>query len=323
MSISSTAPGDALKGFAYSEVNSLARIKRSGDEGIKAAAQQFESLFIDLVLKSAREANATLAPDSYMSSDEGKWHQEMLDHQWSVHLAERGGVGLAKVVEAQMSGEGVLRRRPERNQPDVVVGAIIDRDPHPVIDDREQGSLLRAHAELANVGVVAFGSKEATADSPRSFIERVLPTLRRALAGTPLNPVAVLAQAALETGWGRHVIHAASGGSSHNLFGIKAGSGWNGDAVSVSTVEFSGGRPVTVADKFRAYPDLEAAIKDYAALLTGNSRYSAAVANAQDPERFADELQKAGYATDPGYAAKIRAVLGSPALSQLRSIMGL
>ncbi len=330
MAITSSAPLDSLTGFAYSDVNNLARIKREGDEGLRAAAQQFESLFIDLVLKSAREANATLAPDSYLSSDEAKWHQEMLDHQWAVHLSERGGVGLAKVVMAQLSGEGSLQRQPETNQPDSVVAA-------PATEVRGGAPLrqARSHEEStpdvgaplgandSDLQVVSFGRKASTTDSPEGFIERVLPTLQRVLADTPLNPLAVLAQAALETGWGKHVIHAASGDSSNNLFGIKASNSWQGDAVEVGTVEFLAGRAVTVLDRFRAYPDLESAVKDYASVLTGNPRYREAVNQAQDPGRFADELQKAGYATDPGYAAKIKSVLASPSFAQLRSLLGL
>lgn len=331
MSISSSTPIDSLTGFAYSEVNTLARIKRQGDDGIRAAAQQFESLFIDLVLKSAREANATLAPDSYLSSDEGKWHQEMLDHQWAVHLAERGGVGLASVVERQLSGEGVLRRQTERNlaeptpSPAMDVGAGLPANSlEPAIEPSEPFAGKPAPTvAAAPVDLVEYGRKQPAADSPRSFIDSVLPTLRRALAGTPLNPIAVLAQAALETGWGKHVIHSAGGDSSHNLFGIKAGANWRGEAVEVGTMEVLAGRAITVLDRFRAYPSLEDAIGDYASLLTGHPRYRDAVANAQDPERFADELQKAGYATDPGYAAKIRAVLASPPFAQLRALMGL
>jgi flagellar protein FlgJ len=310
---------DALTGFAYSDVNTLARIKRQGDDGMRAAAQQFESLFIDLVLKSAREASAALASDDgYLSSEATKWSQEMLDHQWAVHLAENRGVGLADVILRQLTGAGTLRRQPEHD---------------PVQIDSSAGtSTQAADMDAAAAGndaislalpVAQFGRKEAAADSPTSFIERVLPTLERALAGTPLHPAAVLAQAALETGWGQHVIHGADGESSHNLFGIKAGPGWSGDAVAVGTVEFLGGHARTVLDRFRAYPDLEAAVRDYAALLTGNPRYRDALSHAQDPARFADELQKAGYATDPGYAAKIRAVLGSAPFAQLRSLMGL
>ncbi len=330
MAIASSTPIDSLTGFAYSEVNSLARIKRQGDDGIRAAAQQFESLFIDLVLKSAREANATLAPDSYLSSDEGKWHQEMLDHQWAVHLAEHGGVGLAAVVERQLSGAGALRRQPERDRVEVSAPEIVEapavgaglpaNDPVPFAPEgRSHNAPIAAPSPVT---VVEYGRKQPAADSPRSFIDNVLPTLRRALAGTPLNPIAVLAQAALETGWGKHVIHAAAGDSSHNLFGIKAGAGWQGDAVEVGTVEVLAGRAITMLDRFRAYPSLEAAIGDYASVLTGNPRYRDAVAHAQDPGRFADELQKAGYATDPDYAAKIRAVLASPPFAQLRAFLG-
>ena len=118
-----------------------------------------------------------------------------------------------------------------------------------------------------------------------------------------------MAQSALETGWGQQVIQAANGGSSHNLFGIKATGDWQGEAVQVRTMEFRHGRPSQEVAEFRRYENWEAAVRDYVKFLSGNDRYNTALQHAQDPERFADELQRAGYATDPAYARKLKSVM--------------
>ncbi len=170
---------------------------------------------------------------------------------------------------------------------------------------------MRTDAEDDDLTVTSKGTKDNAFDGPSDFIDKVLPILKTALAASGLNPLAVLAQGALETGWGAHVIHTAAGDSSHNLFNIKATSNWDGPSVEVSTVEFHGGVPVRQNDRFRAYESVESAVRDYVSLLKSDSRYSRAIDVAQDPARFADELQKAGYATDPHYAAKILRVLTS------------
>jgi flagellar protein FlgJ len=159
--------------------------------------------------------------------------------------------------------------------------------------------------------VTPMGTKDSAFDGPADFVAKVLPVLKAALAASSLNPLTVLAQGALETGWGAHVIHTTTGDSSHNLFNIKASGDWDGPSVEVSTLEFRGGQPIRQNDRFRAYESVESAVRDYVSLLQGDRRYRRALDVAQDPARFADELQKAGYATDPHYAAKIIRVLTS------------
>lgn len=267
--------------FAYSDINALQRLKGAGAEGIRAAAQQFESLFIDIWLQSMRAAGNTFSEDSYLTSRETKLHQEMLDHQWAIHMAENGGLGLADVIVQQIAPDNVSESpRLSSGQP------------------ASEGLRIRTN-----------GFKKAQFDSAEAFIEELIPTFRDALEGTPFSAVAVLAQSALETGWGQHIIQKANGDSSHNLFGIKADAHWHGEAVRVRTVEFSHGRARHTAAEFRRYENWEAAVRDYVQLISGNDRYSMVLEHAQDPERFADELQKAGYATDPAYARKLKSVI--------------
>ncbi len=322
-----------LSGFAYSDVNRLASIKTQGPGGLRAAAQQFEAMFIDMVMSSMRQAGAAFAQNDYTSSDATRMQQEMLDHQWAIHIAEAGGVGLADVIVRQLGGDSARAPsgRPAaigapadaRSAPGVVQSADADvaalrTEPLERTPDLPAGfpapplePIVRSAQPDDDLTVTEMGGKDSAFDGPADFVEQVLPILQHVLAGSGLNPISVLAQGALETGWGAHVIHTVAGDSSHNLFNIKASSDWDGPAVEVSTVEVRGGLPVQQRDRFRAYDSVESAVRDYVSLLRGDSRYRRVFDAAQDPARFADELQKAGYATDPHYATKILRVLTS------------
>lgn len=283
-------------GFAYSDINGLTRIG-ADEQGARAAAQQFESLFIGMMLKSMREANAVLAEGNPLSSPEMDMHREMLDQQWAIHMAESGGIGLASIIEAQLRGE----RMPATADPAAPVPAI----PAP----------RWSHA-AGTVNSQALGSKQPGFTSREAFVADLLPEIERALEGRSLQPLHVLAQSALETGWGQHVIHGADGRSSHNLFGIKAGDNWPGDSVEVKTLEVIDGRPEIQSARFRSYPDVESAVHDYLRLLESDPRYEQ-VLNASGEDGFASAIQQSGYATDPAYGHKIKAVLSS-----VRGLMG-
>jgi flagellar protein FlgJ len=151
------------------------------------------------------------------------------------------------------------------------------------------------------------------ASIPKEFVSRLLPHATSAARELGVQPQAILAQAALETGWGRHQIKQADGSPSHNLFGIKAGAGWAGPVTEVSTTEFVRGVAQRRVEKFRAYGSYDEAFRDYAGLLKASPRYRA-VLNTGSTEGFAQGLQKAGYATDPQYAAKISRIAQSRAL---------
>jgi len=283
-------------GFAYSDINGLKRIG-DDEQGARAAAQQFESLFIGMMLKSMRDANAVLAEDSPLSSPEMDMHREMLDQQWAIHMAESGGIGLASIIEAQLRGERIPAAENS--------AAPVPATPAP-----------RWNEAAGAVNTQALGSKQPGFPSREAFVADLLPQIERALEGRNLKPLHVLAQSALETGWGQHVIHAADGRSSHNLFGIKAGGSWQGERVEVKTLEVIDGRPQVQSAEFRSYPDVRAAVQDYVRLLESDPRYQQ-VLRAQGEDGFAHAIQHSGYATDPAYGHKIKAVLSS-----VRGLMG-
>ena len=323
-----------LAGFAYSDINRLGAIKAQGPAGVRAAAQQFESMFIDMVMSSMREATNAFADGDYTSSDATRMQQEMLDHQWAIHIAEHGGIGLADIIVKQLGGVPAAKSSTSTAAPSI--GSSNAAPPSPALDalttaldpmpaepaaQLPPGFAVSPPDEIvrdadavpadAALTVTEMGTKDSAFDDPEDFVAKVLPVLKRALAGSGLNPLMVLAQGALETGWGAHVIHTPAGDSTHNLFNIKASSDWDGPAVDVSTMEVRGGQAIQQRDRFRSYDSVEDAARDYASLLKGDQRYRRALDAAQDPMRFADELQKAGYATDPNYAAKILRVLTS------------
>ena len=367
-----------LAGFAYSDINRLGAIKAQGPAGIRAAAQQFESMFIDMVMSSMRQATESFEAGDYTSSDATRMQQEMLDHQWAIHIAEHGGIGLADVIVKQLGGDAAkggtaaksgglsigtsAATTASANAPaadvtntdtatatdaaqtgdlvsvspadaalDALATALTSIPPEPApqippgIAAAPPDAVVRQSGDGSDddsLTVTEMGTKDSAFDDPDDFVAKVLPVLKRALAGTGLNPLMVLAQGALETGWGAHVIHSPSGDSTHNLFNIKASSDWEGPSVDVSTVEVRGGQAIQQRDRFRAYGSVEDAARDYASLLQGDQRYRRALDAAQDPAKFADELQKAGYATDPNYAAKVIRVLTSGPLRAAAANLG-
>ena len=145
--------------------------------------------------------------------------------------------------------------------------------------------------------------------SKSDFVQQLWPWAQEAAEKLGLAPAAILAQAALETGWGRHIMPSGKGGSAFNLFGIKTGRRWKGSSVNIGTLEYEQGVAVRKKDKFRAYGSFRDSFSDYVDFLQSNPRYSKALANTSDSRQYFKELQKAGYATDPRYAQKLTSVL--------------
>ncbi len=277
--------------WSYTEYANLPGKIEDNAAGVEQAARQFESLFINMWLKSAREANAVMAEGNFLSSAEMTMQQEMFDAQMAMHLAKEGGIGLAPVIVRQLGGEPVanpINLTLQENRPAAAIQ--IETDPLPGAESevQEQGSRARMF------------------DDARSFLDTIAPHVRRIAGGAGLPALAVMAQAALETGWGSAVIQNGEGQSSHNLFGIK-GSNWSGPTVDIHSKEHTLGRWLDRLDSFRAYPDWEASISDYTNMITGSARYGGAAEVADlGPDQYAEFLQRQGYATDPGYARKLK-----------------
>lgn len=296
---------------SYTDIAGLRSLKTDTPENLRAAAQQFESLFIGMVLKSMRDANRAFAEGSYLSSSAVQTHQQMLDQQWSVHLARAGGIGLHDTIMRQLGGETATTAvadaavqasggRTFAPRPAAVRGGAHGAtapDPAP----------LAADESSATQAFTSLGYRAELFATPMQFVRRLAPLVERLVGDAGLPASAVVAQAALETGWGKQIIHDSAGRPSHNLFGIKADN-WHGGVAELVTLEYRNGRPVQESAAFRAYDDWSESIVDYVRLLVNSPRYAGAVAHAQDPHGYADELSQAGYATDPNYAQKIKRI---------------
>jgi flagellar protein FlgJ len=262
--------------------------KQSSPEALKQAAQQFEAVFMNMLMKSMREATPQ---DGMFDSEQTRMYTSMLDQQLTQRMASRG-VGLAEVMVRQLSSSLAVPAADAEAIPDAVPAA--------------QGFPLNPAAQPVPAAAVRNGGVPAHVEA---FVQRLLPHAQAASAGTGIPAQFMMGQAALETGWGRAEIRGPDGQNSHNLFGIKAGNGWKGRTVDIVTTEYVGGKPQKQVDTFRAYDSYADAFRDYANLLRANPRYQNVIAQGQDAAGFAQGLQQAGYATDPNYAQKLMSVI--------------
>jgi flagellar protein FlgJ len=281
--------------------------RQNSPEAVKAAAKQFEALFLNMMMKSMRDA----APQEGMfDNSQTRLYTSMLDQQMSQNLASRG-VGLADMLIRQLSPQGVANAaNPAAANAD---GTAIDASSlptsvaNPFID--RFGALRPAPANEKSVKAVNNKSASSQPAHVQAFQERLAAHAEEASRTTGIPAKFMLGQAALESGWGKHVIKRADGSSSHNLFGIKAGPNWKGKTVTAVTTEYVNGVPQKRTEKFRAYESYADSFRDYAKLLRSNPRYEKVLANASDVKDFAQGLQRAGYATDPHYAAKLQHII--------------
>ena len=286
--ISDIAGTVALDTHGIDKLKLQARTDPSG--AVKAAAQQFEALFMNMLLKSMREATPQ---DGLFDSEQTRMYSSMLDQQLAQTLSARG-VGLADVMARQL-----LRMQ----------GA-------------QPADAMPAAEAATPTGDVPVSPPPATtpagkSSSAQEFVNTMLPYALDASRTSGIPASFMIGQAALETGWGRREIVAADGTQSYNLFGIKAGSNWKGPVVEVTTTEYIDGVPQKSVGRFRAYGSYAESFRDYANLLKNTPRYASVLEQTGDAAGFARGLQQAGYATDPRYAAKLGSILAMPQLRTL------
>ena len=310
MQLQRTSTQDAA---VYTDLNRLNRLKtgeqRNSEENIRQVAQEFESLFIAQMLKAMRSANDVMAEGNMFNSNESKTYRDMHDQQLSVTLAQGRGIGLADVLVRQMSEMG--QARPKSNPfPDMQ--AAVASDKPAAAPQQQELPALRRNAALGSYAQiqqqVPVEHKHSFA-SPQEFIDTMLPLAQKAASRIGVAPHYLVAQAALETGWGKHLLRDGDGNSMNNLFGIKAHD-WQGPSATATTSEYVNGEKRAEQAQFRQYRSFAQSFDDYVDFLTSNPRYQEALKVADNPEQYVRELQRAGYATDPGYADKIRRIAG-------------
>ena len=269
------SPVDTSAATTYTDLNGLAALKTdpTSPQTITAVAAQVEALFLQMMLKSMRDATASDDPDS----NEMGMYQDMFDKQIALTISQHDDLGIGAILKRQLSNKTA---------------------PATPKSASEAGS--------STTGVMA--------QTPAHFVNQVMPGIRSAAASLGVNPLGLLAQAALETGWGQRMPRKADGSSSLNLFGIKAGDEWNGARATADSMEFHNGVATPRRSVFRAYGSIEESIGDFASLLKNSPRYRDALAAGGDPKTYIDSMGKSGYATDPEYANKLNQILNSGAL---------
>ena len=389
----------------FQGLNSLKLDAKRNDknpETLEAVAKQFESLFLNMLMKNMRKANETFAKDSYFNSDQTKFYQDMLDQQLSLTLSEGKGFGLSEVMIRQLSpkssadslapldslssvdrsfkNEGSvdgtdLQRRifdqaleqsaraaveamaikegakkegakdgtgsdlEQSNSPATMESspaALPELKPGDFVDVfKSVEARLAQRVGAANSAIAVAKSDESQSrsneavrlsgeavggandgvelperfESPEQFVQSLFPLAQQVASEIGIDPSVLVAQAALETGWGKYMPTNTDGSSSFNLFGIKADSRWDGESSVVNTLEFKNGVAAREKAAFRAYGSYQESLQDYVSFVSGNPRYQPALEKVSDGPAYLEQLQLAGYATDPEYAQKIAGIL--------------
>ncbi len=295
----------------YTDFQGLQKLKRAARENASGAtkevAQQFESLFVKMMLKSMRDASFG---DEMFGSQQMDAYQDMFDNQMAIHLSRGKGIGLSDVIMQQLNGTN------QRDHIDAGSKAVFA-----LSEDRKQTKDLVVQNFSHLNKITAANSEKPVSEnkitknqfnSPTEFVETLWPLAKKVSEQSGISPQILLAQAALETGWGNAVSKHANGKSSFNLFNIKADHRWDGERITKTTVEYKEG----VADKqkanFRSYHSFEESFQDFINFISNEPRYQNAMQVVDDNKDFITELHKSGYATDPLYAEKVIRVLKGP-----------
>jgi len=303
MAISTSSPIPATDAPAYTDLAGLTALKRGAankdPSAIREVARQFESLFTRMMLKSMRDA---VGRDPMFGSSQQEMYQGMFDDQLSVQLSRGRGLGLADMLIRQLQRMGVAGAGEASPSPTSAGTAAIPGGHH-----SGASSGASAYATIQNA-TASQQSAPGTPEAQTAFIQDMWPHAQQAGEQLGVDPRNLIAQAALETNWGRSMPRDARGRSSNNLFGVKASADWAGSAVTAATQEYQSGTAANTTARFRAYGSAAQSFQDYVALLRNNPRYSSALNTGGDAAAFASGLHRGGYATDPDYVRKIGAV---------------
>ncbi len=289
----------------YADASRLNALKREAargtDQALEKTAEQFEALFLQMMLKSMRQAGATNG-EGLFDSQQSRFYQDMFDQQIALEMSKKRQLGISDFIVNQLAGGKV-------DAPVDDGGFTLDME------------RMRIGRPMSSNALQAFVPSDAMSDetidgfdSPGDFVEKLLPLAEKYAAKLGVEPRVLLAQAALETGWGQYTTRYANGVNTHNLFNIKADNRWEGPQAVVATLEYERGRAVREMAAFRSYPNFEASFADYVEFVRTSPRYQKAL-QATDGESYIRELHQAGYATDPKYAQKINEIL-------VRDVMG-
>jgi len=390
---------------SYHDLSSLNDIRALASKdkvaAVRQAAQQFESVFMGMLMSSMRKANKSFEEDNPLNSQAAGFYRDMYDSQLTAELSKKGALGLADLMVQQLAPDAAKTKAasqvsvPNRFTAQVEKSIPLEKATQPglalpqhramKLDDERiiypvqptkiASAALQSEATRLSAPVVVsasvttssavrqLGAETLILPGPRQinagsavspandagvhplsaspqaavpsdedplatlagpeaeFVRTILPAAKQAARQLGLEPLALVAQAALETGWGQRMFKAADGRESFNLFGIKAHSGWQGDVAVVDTLEYRQGIPRQEKAKFRVYDSLQAGLQDYVDFIRQQPRYQDAVASSGNTANYFQQLQAAGYATDPNYAQKILQVMNGSVLKEVRNLL--
>ena len=283
----------------FSDLQSLNGIRLQGQQdsraAIKAAAKEFEAFFMNMMLKSMRQASDVIGDGGMFSSPQEKMFIGMLDEQMSVELSQKGNLGIADLMVQNLLGHGAsiqTSQKDEAFRPSTVNArydssiknitngfsnkindekSVPNSEKHPHISQKTGRPIsvngkFSSSSELANKATESTSNlrpeKKSLFENAKGFVKDLLPLAKKVADKIGVDPRLLLAQAALETGWGKHIIHDSKGLPGNNLFGIKSGSSWRGESVKIDTVEIENGEVVKKKASFRIYESLEESFDD-------------------------------------------------------------
>ncbi|MCL1057823.1 flagellar assembly peptidoglycan hydrolase FlgJ [Shewanella gelidimarina] len=319
------------------------KAQKGENSALKEVAQQFEGIFVQMLMKSMRDANAVFESDSPMNSQYTKFYEQMHDQQMSLNLSGQGMLGLADLMVQQldptnspMTPASVLRgdsdssarsngftlddghamqmptSRTTAASPPLGNTASVTTATSPLglgtsvapqtLDSLLSGKILPSAALNADKSQADFTSQD-------EFVSRLYPHAEKAAKQLGTTPEVLIAQSALETGWGQKMVKGVAGQQSNNLFNIKADNRWQGDKAQVNTLEYQQGVAVKQKADFRVYEDIGQSFNDFVSFVSNSERYQDAMKKAANPQAFVQSLQDAGYATDPKYTDKVMQVM--------------
>lgn len=288
----------SINAQAFTDFSSLSNLKRDArndpQENLRAVAQQFESLYLNMMLKSMRAASFG---DPLFDSSNGEMYRDMYDNQIALQMSQQKGIGLADMLVKQLQ-----QNLPKAEQQGLGKQSQFDTDEAVPTAVFASATFARAQAQHKQAEPTRFASQE-------EFVETLMPYAESAAQELGVSPQVLIAQAALETGWGNATQTLPSGQSSYNLFNIKADQRWQGPKLNVKTLEYADGVASQQQAAFRVYQNYAQSFHDYVDFIKGNPRYETALKSAQSPQAYTQGLQQAGYATDPRYADKVMDIL--------------
>ncbi|MGH1462955.1 MAG: flagellar assembly peptidoglycan hydrolase FlgJ [Neptuniibacter sp.] len=317
----------------YTDLAELQKLKSkartNSDEGLQLAAKQFEQLFLNMLLRSMREANAAFGEDNFMNSSQTKFYQGMFDNQLAMEMANDKGIGLTDVLVRQLGGQqarkteiGELKENSLENRKiseamdlaaQIAASALLakaegkENPPGITLTDEQKQTVTEVfEQQIKAVNTATNAGFPDRFETPEEFVEKLGPLAEKVAGELGVDPRVLLAQSALETGWGKFMVRGADGSNSNNLFNIKADTRWGGNSARVFTLEYRDGVAQREQAQFRSYESYEDSFRDYVDFLKNSPRYKLALDNASDPYAYVQQLQEAGYATDPEYAEKIK-----------------